>query len=255
MEIEGTHQFDAPVTSVWDALLNPSVLAKAMPGGDQLERVGENDYKAAMNVRVGPVQGRFEGQVTLTDIVVHKSYRMKVSGTGAQGFLNGEGALALAENDGGTLLTYTGDVQVGGRIASVGQRLIDSTAKSIIRQGLKTLDEQLQRGETPDVLPPAVATEAATTVQAPTGPSRAEPLPQTSYADVPPASSTVSPAASTEVSTAEFGRMAIDVAKDVAQDLVSDYVPREKQPQLFAFIAGALAMLLFVVLVRLVQRD
>src|SRR5687767_11058716 len=87
MELQGTHQFKAPLDAVWQALLDPAVLSKALPGGDQLQRVGENDYKAAMNVRVGPVQGRFEGKVTLTDVVLHQGYHMKVSGTGAPGFL------------------------------------------------------------------------------------------------------------------------------------------------------------------------
>src|SRR3954467_11262240 len=109
MEIQGTHQFRAPLAAVWEALMDPAVLSKALPGGDALERVDENDYKAAMNVRVGPVQGRFEGKVTLLDVIDRQSYRMKVSGTGSSGFLNGEGLLFFAENPEGTLLTYNGD--------------------------------------------------------------------------------------------------------------------------------------------------
>ncbi len=265
MEIQGTHQFKAPLPNVWDALLNPDVLAKALPGGDQLERVGENDYKAAMNVRVGPVQGRFEGQVTLTDIAVHQGYRMKVSGTGAPGFLNGEGTLALAENDEGTLLTYAGDVQVGGRIAAVGQRLIDSTATSIICQGLKSLDELLasdnaaENGERTTTAPDA-ARAATTPAAVTTEPLHAAtPAASTDAAGTPPPAPSPTPqndaSAPRAISNAEFGRMAFDVVKEVAQDIVADYIPRQKQPQFFAFIAGALAMLLFVVIVRLVQRD
>src|SRR5690606_11785242 len=92
------------------------------------------------------------------------SYRMKVSGSGAPGFLNGEGTLTLSENAEGTLLTYAGDVQVGGRIASVGQRLIESTAKSIIRQGLKALDDQLLNG---DKAEPAQPVQSAPPVASP----------------------------------------------------------------------------------------
>lgn len=235
MELQGTHLFKAPLPTVWDALLDPAVLAKALPGGDQLERIGENDYKAAMQVRVGPVQGRFEGKVTLSDIVQHQSYRMKVSGSGAPGFLNGEGTLTLSENAEGTLLTYAGDVQVGGRIASVGQRLIESTAKSIIRQGLKALDDQLLNG---DKAEPAQPVQSAPPVASPE--------------TAPVSGSTAAPASAPPPA---MGKMAAEVIKDVVQDLASDYVPRDKQPQLFAFILGALAMLLFVILVRLVQRD
>jgi carbon monoxide dehydrogenase subunit G len=240
MELQGTHQFKAPLDAVWQALLDPTVLSKALPGGDQLERVGENDYKAAMNVRVGPVQGRFEGKVTLTDVKLHQGYHMKVSGTGAPGFLSGEGSLALAENAEGTLLTYAGDVQIGGRLAAVGQRLIDSTAKSIIRQGLKTLDEQLFKGDSP----------AATAETTPSSVRRAD---EASVSASPTATTPSPPPGDT--SPPAFGKIAMDVAKDVVQDLASDYVPREQQPQLVAFILGALSMLLFVVLVRLVQRD
>jgi carbon monoxide dehydrogenase subunit G len=263
MELQGTHQFKAPLATVWDALLDPTVLSKALPGGDKLERVGDNDYKAAMNVRVGPVQGRFEGQVTLSEIELHKGYRMKVSGTGAPGFLNGEGTLSLQENDEGTLLTYAGDVNVGGRIASVGQRLIDSTAKSIIRQGFKTLDEQIlgggaaqstdqqSTGQNRDAAPSERAKDDA---PAPTSTTSASPSPSPEVDFTRPQAATervqVTPPSATQM-----GRMAVDIAKDVAQDLASDYIPRERQPQVFAFIMGALAMLAFMVVVRLVQRN
>jgi carbon monoxide dehydrogenase subunit G len=234
MNIEGTHQFKAPRSQVWRALLDPQVLAQALPGGDQLEQVGENDYKAAMNVRVGPVQGRFDGKVTLTDLEPEEAYQMKVSGQGAPGFLNGEGRLRLTDAEGGTLLTYSGEVQVGGRIAGVGQRLLESTAKSMIRQGLKTLDDQLAA--------PSQPREAATTPAV------------TALPPVMP-SAPVSTEAAAPVAAPDMGKMAAGVMREVVQDLAADYVPREKQPQVAAFVLGALSMLLFVILVRLVQRD
>ena len=270
MELQGTHQFKAPLPAVWDALLDPTVLSKAMPGGDQLERVGENDYKAAMNVRVGPVQGRFEGQVTLTDIVEHQSYHMKVSGTGAPGFLNGEGKVVLTGNAEGTLLTYSGNVNVGGRIAAVGQRLIDSTAKSIIRQGFKALDDQLSGegdqgsrgnnqppiqasgGDAPGTKPSATEITASSSA-APTSTSTDSPSVAASARTS--SSSTVSARATEPPPATAMAKMTLEIAKDVVQDLTSDYVPQEKQPQLFAFISGALAMLGFVLLVRMVQRN
>lgn len=238
MEIQGSHQFKAPLEAVWQALMDPTVLAKALPGGDQLEQVGENDYKAAMNVRVGPVQGRFEGKVTLTNVVSLQGYHMQVSGQGAPGFLSGAGTLSLAANTEGTLLTYSGDVQIGGRIAAVGQRLIDSTARSIIRQGFRTLDEQLSQPVAPTFAP----TPSVTSVASPT------PVPTPNTQDFTTAS-TADPA------SPAFGKMAVEIAKDVAQEFAADYIPREKQPQAVAFVLGALSMLLFVALVRLVQRD
>jgi carbon monoxide dehydrogenase subunit G len=259
MEIQGSHQFNAPLTKVWNSLLDPTVLAKALPGGDALERVDENDYKAAMNVRVGPVQGRFEGKVTLLDVVDHQSYRMKVSGSGSAGFLNGEGLLVFAENPEGTMLTYNGDVQVGGRIAAVGQRLIESSAKSIIRQGFQALDTQIGNGgDAPgiaDAPPIAIAEPRREEIPAIEPIPVPEPVPSPTPVATPRSNPTPSSAPSTAASSPDFGQIAMDVAKDVVQDLASDYIPREKQPQVFAFILGALSMLLFVVLVRLVQRD
>ena len=144
MQLQGSHTFQAPKQVVWDALMDPTILATALPGGEALEKTGENEYKAAMKVRVGPVQGKFDGGIELTDINELESYKMKVNGQGTPGFVNGEGNVRLEETDGGTIMHYSGDVQVGGKIAGVGQRLIDSTAKSMIRQGLTALDAQIQ---------------------------------------------------------------------------------------------------------------
>src|SRR5829696_2592005 len=113
MQLKGTYTFKAPRAAVWEALLDPTVLAQALPGGERLEKVGENEYKAAMNVRVGPVQGKFDGRVELSDIEAPVRYRMKVSGSGPAGFVNGEGAIVLSDNGEGTNMKYDGDVQVG----------------------------------------------------------------------------------------------------------------------------------------------
>lgn len=144
MKLEGSYTFAAPRDEVWEAMLDPEVLTKALPGCEALEQVGDNEYKAALNVRVGPVQGRFSGQVSLSDLNPPASFSMKVSGQGAPGFVNGEGDVTLEEQNGSTVLTYAGDAQIGGRIASVGQRLLDSTAKSLTRQGLESIDAQIQ---------------------------------------------------------------------------------------------------------------
>ena len=144
MKIEGTYTFKAPRDAVWEALMDPEVLAKALPGGDKLEKVGDNQYEAALNVRVGPVQGKFDGQIEISDINEPDGYHMKVSGQGPSGFLSGEGDVALSDAEEGTQMSYSGEAQVGGKIAGVGQRLVDSSAKSITRQGLESLDRQIQ---------------------------------------------------------------------------------------------------------------
>lgn len=238
MKIQGTHVFAAPRQVVWDALLDPAVLSLALPGGEQLEKLNDNEYQAAMNVKVGPVQGKFEGKVELADIDTLNSYTMRVSGQGAPGFLQGEGAVLLQEIESGTQMNYTGEVQVGGRIASVGQRLIESTAKSIIRQGLLALDSQVQaraQAAPPSVPPPPV--ELPTALPPPTDKTPSAPV----HAPVPPAAPAPSAA-----------KIAFEVAKDVSRDLLAEVVPLGAQEKLLWFVLGALAMLLFVLLVRLV---
>lgn len=170
MKLEGTYTFDAPRDIVWETLMDPDALGKAVPGGEKLEKIGENEYDAALNVRVGPVNGKFDGNIKLSDINEPDSYHMSVSGQGNAGFLNGEGDVTLTDNDsGGTLMSYTGEAQVGGKIAGVGQRLIDSSAKSITRQGLQALDTQIQAkvagtagADIPEIAAPSAVGMAAT---------------------------------------------------------------------------------------------
>lgn len=165
MKLEGSYTFAAPRDMVWGVLLDPEVLAKALPGCEELERVGENEYKATLNVRVGPVQGRFTGTVTLSDLNPPVSYHMRVSGQGAPGFVNGEGDIRLEEQNGSTILHYSGEAQIGGRIASVGQRLLDSTAKSLTRQGLESMDAYIQARRQAEATEAAPAPEPVTPTQ------------------------------------------------------------------------------------------
>jgi carbon monoxide dehydrogenase subunit G len=144
VKLEGTYTFDAPRETVWQALLDPEVLARTMPGCEKLEQIGENEYKGALKIRVGPVQGQFEGIVNLSNITAPESYRMQVDGKGAPGFMKGVGEVHLEDQGESTLMHYSGEAQVGGRIASVGQRLLDSSAKALTRQSLDGLHEQIK---------------------------------------------------------------------------------------------------------------
>ncbi len=145
MRIEGEYLFDGPREEVWEIIRDPEVLATALPGTQSLEQVGENEYAGQMHVRIGPVAGVFAGKIVVSDEVPPESCTLKVDGKGAPGFANGAGHVQLFEQeDGKTLIKYEGDIQVGGRIASVGQRLIDTASKSMIGQGLESLNNALQ---------------------------------------------------------------------------------------------------------------
>ena len=208
MKIQGTHTFDAPRERVWRALLDPAVLARTLPGCEKLERVGENNYLGVLNVQVGPVKGQFQGTLVLTDVRPLEGYHMKLDGKGPAGFMNGEGDLRLSDAGSSTMLTYDIDSQVGGRVAAVGQRLLESSSKSIARQGLEGLAREISvMGDS----------EAA-----------AAPIP-------PPA----------QLSQTE---LAARVAGDVARDMARDLVPPERRPWVIggALLAVVVVILLLV---------
>ncbi len=145
MKIEGEYIFNGPREDVWELVRDPDVLVTALPGAKDLNQVGENEYEGEMNVRIGPVAGFFSGRIVVSDEVPPESYTLSVEGKGNPGFAKGTGRVQLIEQgDGTTLMRYEGEMQIGGRLAGVGQRLIDTASKSMIRQGLETLNQALQ---------------------------------------------------------------------------------------------------------------
>jgi carbon monoxide dehydrogenase subunit G len=169
VKLQGEYIFDGPREEVWEIIRDPEVLATALPGTQSLEQVGENEYEGTMHVRIGPVAGVFAGKIVVSDEVPPESCKLQVEGKGAPGFANGTGYVKLVEQgDDQTLLQYEGDMQVGGRIASVGQRLIDTASKSMIAQGLESLNNALkvrmlgeEEGITVEYVPPTEAEFAA----------------------------------------------------------------------------------------------
>ena len=144
MKLQGEQLFAVDRARLWDALLDPTLLARVLPGAEPLVSTGEHAWRTALAVAVGPVQGRFQGSLALSDLVAPESYRMQIDGSGPAGFLRGTGTIRLvAENGGSTRLVYELDAQVGGRVASVGQRLIESSARAMARQGLEGLEREL----------------------------------------------------------------------------------------------------------------
>lgn len=151
MKIEGSYPFSAPRDVLWPMLLDANVLANIMPGCEKLETVDENQFQGILKIKVGPVQGKFQGDVVLTDINGPEGYSVTINGRGAPGYVKGSGSLHLEEDGDMTTLYYSGDAQVGGRLASVGQRLLDTSANAIIRQSLEGLGQQVQARMMADV--------------------------------------------------------------------------------------------------------
>lgn len=208
MELAGEYTFNAPRQAVWDAIMDPEVLAKILPGCERLEKVSETEYTGVLNVRIGPVQGRFKGKVVLSDLNEPESFHLDIDGKGAAGFIKGGGDARLDFIDDNTVLTYTGEAQVGGRIASAGQRLVDTSARSIVRQALESLDRIIQ--------------------------AKLQPAPDVS-AGAPAPVLEIEPPTQTEL------------ALGVAKDLYDEFVPEERRPLVLG-LAGALAVLVAVLL-------
>jgi carbon monoxide dehydrogenase subunit G len=143
VKLAGDYKFEAPVAEVWKALLDPVVLAAVMPGCEKLELV-DGAYVGELNIKVGPVQGKFQGKVILSDVEEEQGYTMTVDGRGAPGFVKAKAAVKLTPVGDETTMEYDADAQVGGRIASVGQRLIDSSAKAIIKESLEGLNANVK---------------------------------------------------------------------------------------------------------------
>lgn len=216
IEVTGDYEFAAPQEVVWEMMLDPEILANTIPGCQKLERVDETTYTGRLNIRVGPVQGVFQGKVEMSDRRPPTGLHMVVNGSGPAGVVRGEGDLTLqsitpstSQSLPATRLHYDGQVQVSGRIATVGQRVMDSSTRSIVKQSLQSLEKQIQAR-----LEPAVALEAGleTAVDQPTAPGPASALP-------PPSQS-------------EF---MLNVTRDVLNDLIPD--PRTRQLALGAGVA------------------
>ncbi len=218
MKIQGERRLGFPRQRVWEALMDPEVLARTLPGCRSLERDGDDAFSGRLQVSIGPVKGDFRGRLALSDVEPPAGYRMSLDGRGPSGFMRGEGSVKLAEADSGaaTLLTYDLDAQVGGRIAGLGQRLLESSGKAVAQQGLEGLERQLAAGEVGETAgEPAVRT-------APVAGPGAAGHPRTGAPEPP--------------SQVEF---AVGVARRVAGDTVGKLVPPDARPWAI-FLAGLL---------------
>jgi uncharacterized protein len=146
MIVEGTFTFKGPRETVWQLLQDPDVLGKAMPGARTLTRTAEDHFEGVMKVSVGPMTAaEFQMTVDLEDKVAPERFTMRIDSKGALGFARGTAHVTLAEAPGNeTTMTYRSEMQIGGRIAGVGQRIIDSAARMMTEKGLEALQRELR---------------------------------------------------------------------------------------------------------------
>ena len=132
MDIKGEYRIAAPRDKVFAALNDADVLKACIPGCESLEKLSDTEMTAKVRLRIGPVSAAFTGKVTLSDIDPPNGYRISGEGEGGvAGFAKGGATVALSEKDGGTLLTYNVEAQIGGKLAQLGQRLINGSAKKL----------------------------------------------------------------------------------------------------------------------------
>jgi len=145
MKISGQYRIPAPRATVWQALNDASVLKDCIPGCQSLERLSDNEMVATVRAKVGPVSATFKGNVSLSNVDPPNGCRISGEGQGgAAGFAKGAADVVLSENgDGTTQLAYTAEAQVGGKLAQVGARLIDATAKQMADQFFGAFTEKL----------------------------------------------------------------------------------------------------------------
>ena len=145
MLIESEFQFNATREKVYNGLQDPEILAQALPGTERLELLEDGRYEGEMVVSVGPVTAaRFSVSVELVDLVEPESFTMIVGGKGKLGFVEGRADIRLEDRGEQCLMIYRADLGIGGRVASVGQRLLDSVGKAMSKRGLKAVDKMLQ---------------------------------------------------------------------------------------------------------------
>lgn len=146
MDMQGNRSLAISQQQAWDALNDPAVLKACIPGCDKVEATGENQYAVGMALKIGPVAAKFAGKILLSDIVAPESYNINFEGQGGvAGFGKGTAAVRLTPDSSGCTLDYAVHATVGGKVAQLGQRLIDGTARSMAEDFFKRFDEAMQQ--------------------------------------------------------------------------------------------------------------
>ena len=144
MEISGTYTFNAAPERVWNLLMDPAVLSSCIPGCDRFDPAGDDRYTVTLTVGLAAITGTYTGNVQLIEQVPPTSYRLIVEGQGRPGFVKGSSAIALRPDGEATEVAVTADVQIGGTIARLGQRLVGGVAKMMMDRFFGCLQAKLE---------------------------------------------------------------------------------------------------------------
>ena len=143
MKVEGIQKLHAARERVYAALTDPQILQRCIPGCESLEKTGEDTYAAVLKAGVGAIKGTFKGEVRLAEMRPPDHYRLVVEGKGAVGFAKGSADFDLEDQEGVTHIKYSGELQIGGTIAGVGQRMIEAAAKMMASRFFAALEAEV----------------------------------------------------------------------------------------------------------------
>jgi carbon monoxide dehydrogenase subunit G len=156
MDMQGERRIPAPRRVVWERLNDPETLKQCIPGCESVEKVSDTEFTAKVRAKVGPVSARFTGKVTLSDLDPPTGYTISGEGTGGvAGFAKGSAKIALEEDGGETIMRYGVQAQVGGKLAQIGSRLVDGTAKKLADQFFDRFATAVSPENGPDANPDA----------------------------------------------------------------------------------------------------
>ena len=188
MKMNGEFRVPTDRETVWRALNDPAVLKECLPGCQEIEKTSDTEMSATLAIKVGPVKATFKGGVTFSDIDPPNGYTLSGQGQGGTaGFASGEAKVKLVEEDGATVVQYDVDAKVGGKLAQIGSRLIDSTAKKLAKQFFDGLAEKLGGGEEAEPTAESPPETEAATPATPAAPAEPAPTPEPAPASPEPA--------------------------------------------------------------------
>ena len=168
MELTGTQTLPVTQQIAWDALNDPEILKASITGCEQLDRISETEFAAAVTAAIGPVKAKFKAKLTLSDVVAPTSYKIRFDGQGgAAGFGKGEAKVALTSEGAATRLDYTAQANVGGKLAQIGSRLVDAASKKLADEFFTKFNAELKRRYGVAEPEPVAATPPAPTVSVP----------------------------------------------------------------------------------------